>query len=238
MIIKHKDELSESFDFLDNLSYINHNTYNEECIPIQRNSNINKDLIHLESLMRYSESCDIDDGGVAIANICNTNKLDLSYVGFVVNEASILYDDDILEFSKILKENGYPVYISQEPRNSIYIKQLKEALSLDEGYDGFKNSIHLLSFCEEFGDSVKNAVTPVVNHVANNVNNVKEFFTASPKRLAQKLSSIKSVITAKTEQLKKATGSIRVSLMQQIDKLKSAYNSIKEKLVNSKSKKE
>lgn len=232
MIISEYNYILESLDILDHMDNVSFSMNDAKYVPVQRNLDIDKDLIHIENLVTYAESADIDDAGIAIANVCHVNKLDLNDIGFIVNESTLLYDFDCLELVKVLKENAFPICVTKESTNSVYYKELEKALALDEGYDGFENSVNILAFCEEFPplDYAKKAASTVGGHISTNVNNVKEFVSSSPKKLASKLSVLKNMIASKTEQLKSATGSIRATLSQQIDKLKSAYNSVKEKL--------
>ena len=64
-----------------------------------------------------------------------------STIGFVVNEASLYEDDELVEISQSLKESGYDLFISPVSEKSIYYQQLMKLLKMTSKQKASKNLI-------------------------------------------------------------------------------------------------
>lgn len=242
---------NESFDishFLDTLTYLDESDcpYTPNMVNIFYNNRLDKDLIKLEHFVEYANANSIDDAGYAISTVCEANNVALVNIGFVVDESSVLADDEIMEASKLLRENGFSVLVCPESDDSYFYQELNEALDMDAEYT-FEESVNLLAYCEEFApietikdfggkvyDKAADIGSSIKKRVTKNYNNAKEFVTSSPKVLSRKLASIRKAISEKTSQLSRAAGDAKVFLKRQIDKLKKAYKVVKAKLVKAK----
>ena len=239
------DESFDSISFLDKLQYLDESdcTFTPNMVNIFYNERLDKDLIKLEQFVKYSDQNGIDDAGYAINSVCEANHVPFSNIGFIVDEASVLEDNDIMQTSIQLKENGFQILISPESDNSLYYQELNEALEMDSNYT-FEESVNLLAYCEEFApikaakdfgskvyDKVTDIGSSIGNRISKNYENVKNFITSSPKVLSKKLASIRKAIGEKQKQLSRAAGDAKVFIKRQIDKLKKAYNIVKSKLV-------
>lgn len=245
MILKQKDLLVlESNSFLNDLEYIteSENVYPAVAVPIHYNERLDRDLIHLENFMLFGERNGIDDCGQAIAIVCEENKVPLTNIGFVVNEASLYEDEEIASTANILKENGIPVVVAPISSTSCYYRELAEALELDKDCSTFEESVNLQMYCEGVMDDIKNKVSSgydaVKNRVSTNIKNAKDFFStsanATSKSLSNKLASIRRTLSEKMSKLRSASGDAKVFLQRQVDKLKSAYQAVKDKLSSAK----
>lgn len=216
------DDSTQVLSILENMEYLDEgeSCYPASAVPVQCNTRLNKNLIHLENFMDFADHNGIDDAGIAISAICQENNISPDSIGFVIQESTIFAEDEYLDVVGLLQENSYEVLISPESTESIYYKELEEALELDSSYDTFEESVNLLAFCEE----------GIIDRVQGNAAKLKDAVTASPKKLAKKLSAIKTSIGEKTAQLKNATGSAKSFLQNQISKLKSAFNTVGSKL--------
>lgn len=242
---------NEAFDtvsFLNKLEYLDESdcSYTPSMVNVFYNNRLDKDLIKLEQFVQYADINGISDAGYAISSVCESNRVDLSNIGFVVSEASVLADDDLVETSKFLRENGFQVLVTPEPDDSLYYQELNEALDMDANYT-FEDSINLLAYCEEyapikaikdFGGKVYDKAADIGNsiktRVSKNYNDIKDAVTSSPKILSRKLASIRKAINEKQNQLSKAAGDAKIFLQRQIGKLKKAYNIVKSKLASAK----
>lgn len=269
MLIQNSVIQEESMDLLgllDNLEYVaeSESNYPAIMVPIQYNSRLDKDLVHLEDFVRYADYNDIDDGGYALATVCEANGVSTGNIGFVVNEASIYADDDLYNTAKMLRENAYVVAIAPISEDSTYYRELEEALELDDEYGTFEESVNLLAYCEAFetigngvnkakesisnvynsakekmssvGDSISNAASGVANRVKTNAKNVKNFFSGSINKLSNKLAAIRKAIGNNVAKLGRAAGSVKDGIKNRISKLKDAASSVWSKIVSLKNK--
>ena len=231
MLIKQSDLINEACAMLDNMEYIteSESKISALMVPVRHNARLGEDLIQLESFVRYGMSNDISDGGRAIANICTESGAPSDHIGFVVNEASLYEDDEVLDTFAQVKEAGFPVHVAQISEDSEFYRDLMNALTLDEAYATFEESENLKSYCEEFDPIDK------MKELGSNVSNAVSNKTASAKKvLSNKYAAVQRAIREKRAEARKATGTARVFINRQIDKLKSAASSIKSKLVSAK----
>ena len=209
--------------------------YLPTMVNIVYNNRLDKDLIKLESFMEYADMNNVDDAGRAIYDVCMANRVSIRDIGFMVEEASILADDDILATSKQLKENGIPVFIEPISTDSTYYRALEDAIELDENYS-FENSYNFIAYCEAFApiDKAKEIGSAIKDRVSKNFNSIKSTLSEAPENLAKKLSAIKKMISEKNKKLRNAAGNAKIVLKNQISKLKKGFSIVKEKLAKAK----
>lgn len=242
------NEAFDTLSFLNKLEYLDESdcSYTPSMVNVFYNNRLDKELIKLEQFVQYADINGISDAGYAISSVCESNRVSLSNIGFVVDEASVLADDDLVETSKFLRENGFQVVVTPESDDSLYYQELNEALDMDANYT-FEDSINLLAYCEEFSpikairdfggkvyDKAADIGNSIKNRVSKNYNDIKDAITSSPKILSRKLASIRKAINEKQKQLSKAAGDAKIFLQRQIGKLKKAYSIVKSKLVSAK----
>ena len=172
--------------------------------------------------------------------------------GFVVNEASLYEDDELVEITQSIKEAGYKVYITPVSENSIYYQQIMEAFNKDFEAESFKDSYHLQAYCEgtvkENLNTLKYAVTGVgnkagknmiriKNHIQNGADAVKSAATTagdSVKTLANKYSAAKQAVRNFTDKASKAPETLKQTANNTLQKAKDTATTIKNKLVAAK----
>ena len=226
----------DSFDFLDSVDYLDESaSYPAGMVPIKYNQRLDQEMIQLESMVDYALTNGISNASDAIRDICEDNNAHMNKISFVVNEYSVLADSEMADTVYQLRENGYLVNIQPISSESIYYTKLQEALELDDQFDDYENSAHIIQYVNEnvFEDA-SNKASEVWNsakgHVSKNWNNMKKFASETKENMAKKYSAIKKTISEKAAKAKKSTGDAKVFLLKQIDKLKKAARDLKEKI--------
>lgn len=229
---------SETLTFIESVSHLDEyeTRVSPSMVNVVYNDRLDKELIKLESFVEYADSNDIDDGGLAIANICEENRIPLNSIGFMVEESSILESDEVFDTARQLRENGFLVAVTPISSESTYYQTLEEALELDEPYSTYSDSIHLISYCEGFAplEKAKEIGRSIKNRVGKNYDAIKSTLSEQPKKLAKKLSAIKKMIAEKNKQLRTAAGDAKVVIKNKISKLKDAFGVVKDKLIAAK----
>lgn len=226
MLIKQNQLLGEASAFLDSLYRLplNENSYPAKMVNVHHVSRLGRDLIQLESFLKFGQENGINDGGYAIHLICEANELESSnFVGFVVNEESLFLNTSILETYCQLKNSNFGVYINPISEYSPYVTMLREAIMLDDAYPDYESSYHLQRYVNEsFSDEAKSRIT-------KGINKAKSVANSGTKEVSSKLASVRKEIASKTDKLQNATGPAKVKLMQQINKLKTVAKELKNK---------
>lgn len=226
----------DSFDFLDNVDYLEESAeYSAAMVPVIYNQRLDQEMIQLESMVDYALTNGISNASDAVRSICEDNQAHMNKISFVVNEYSVLADSEMVDTVYQLRENGYLVNIQPISSESIFYTKLQEALELDDQFDDYKNSAHILQYVnenvfEDVSNKASEVWTGVKNHVSNNWNNMKQFASETKESMAKKLSAIKKTISEKAAKARKATGDAKVFLLKQIDKLKKAASDLKAKI--------
>ena len=256
MLLKESDLYgSNDFDFIESLDSLSESEmiYTANMVPIRHIDRLNRNLIQLEEFVKYGTSNGITNGHKAIGAVCEASMINNdSTIGFVVNEASLYEDDELVEITQSIKEAGYKVYITPVSENSIYYQQLMEAFNKDFEAESFKDSYHLQSYCEgtvkENLNTLKYAVTGVgnkagknmiriKNHIQNGADAVKSAATTagdSVKTLANKYSAAKQAVRNFTDKASKAPESLKQTANNTLQKAKDTATTIKNKLVAAK----
>lgn len=256
MLLKESDLYgSNDFDFIESLDSLSESEmiYTSNMVPIRHIDRLNRNLIQLEEFVKYGTSNGITNGHKAIGAVCEASMISNdSRIGFVVNEASLYEDDELVEITQSIKEAGYKVYITPVSENSIYYQQLMEAFNKDFEAESFKDSYHLQAYCEgtvkENLNTLKYAVTGVgnkagknmiriKNHIQTGADAVKSAATTagdSVKTLANKYSAAKQAVRNFTDKASKAPESLKQTANNTLQKAKDTATTIKNKLVAAK----
>lgn len=256
MLLKESDlNRSNDFDFIESLDSLNESEmyYTANMVPIRHIDRLNKNLIQLEEFVRYGNSNGITDGHKAIGAVCEASMVDNdSKIGFIVNEASLYEDDELVETAQSLKEAGYDVYICPVSESSIYYKELMEAFEQDRKVETFEDSVHLQAYCEgtinQNLTKVKYAVTGVgnragknmlriKNHIQNTADGVKSVVNNTGegiKTLANKYSAAKQAVRNFTDKASKAPETLKQTATNTLQKAKDTANTLKSKLIAAK----
>ena len=256
MLLKESDlRGSTEFDFIESLDSLNESemAYTAQMVPVRHIDRLNRNLIQLEEFVKYGSSNGITNGHKAIGAVCEASMIDNdSTIGFVVNEASLYEDDELVEITQSIKEAGYKVYITPVSENSIYYQQLMEAFNKDFEAESFKDSYHLQAYCEgtikDNLNKMKYAVTGVgnkagknmiriKNHIQNGADTVKTAATTagdSVKTLANKYSAAKQAVRNFSDKASKAPESLKQTANNTLQKAKDTATTIKNKLVAAK----
>lgn len=256
MLLKESDLYgSNDFDFIESLDSLSESEmiYTANMVPIRHIDHLNCNLIQLEEFVKFGTSNGITNGYKAIGAVCEASMISNdSTIGFVVNEASLYEDDELVEITQSIKEAGYKVYITPVSENSIYYQQLMEAFNKDFEAESFKDSYHLQAYCEgtikdnlnkmkyavgEIGNKGAKNILRVKNHIQNGANTVKTAATTagdSVKTLANKYSAAKQAVRNFTDKASKAPESLKQTANNTLQKAKDTATTIKNKLVAAK----
>lgn len=256
MLLKESDLYgSNDFDFIESLDSLSESEmiYTANMVPIRHIDRLNRNLIQLEEFVKYGTSNAITNGHKAIGAVCEASMINNdSSIGFVVNEASLYEDDELVEITQSIKEAGYKVYITPVSENSIYYQQLMEAFNKDFEAESFKDSYHLQAYCEGtikdnlnkikyavggVGNRAGQNMIRIKNHIQNGADAVKSAATTagdSVKTLANKYSAAKQAVRNFTDKASKAPESLKQTANNTLQKAKDTATTIKNKLVAAK----
>lgn len=256
MLLKESDLYgSNDFDFIESLDSLSESEmiYTANMVPIRHIDRLNRNLIQLEEFVKYGTSNGITNGHKAIGAVCEASMISNdSRIGFVVNEASLYEDDELVEITQSIKEAGYKVYITPVSENSIYYQQLMEAFNKDFEAESFKDSYHLQAYCEGtikdnlnkikyavggVGNRAGQNMIRIKNHIQNGTDAVKSAATTagdSVKTLANKYSATKQAVRNFTDKASKAPESLKQTANNTLQKAKDTATTIKNKLVAAK----
>lgn len=227
MLIRQNQLLGEATAFLDTLPRIpiQENTYPARMVNIRHNSRLGKDLIQLESFLKFGQINGINDGGYAIHIISEANELpSVNHIAFVVNEESLFSDISLMETYCQLKNSNFGVYVSPISEYSQFYTRLQEALLYDDAYPDYESSPNLQRYVRE------SVLDDAKSEISKGISKTKSTVAGGAKEIANKLASVRKEIAKKTAQAATATGSVKVKLTQQINKLKSASRELSSKL--------
>ena len=256
MLLKESDLYgSNDFDFIESLDSLSESEmiYTANMVPIRHIDRLNRNLIQLEEFVKYGTSNGITNGHKAIGAVCEASMINNdSKIGFVVNEASLYEDDELVEITQSIKEAGYKVYITPVSENSIYYQQLMEAFNKDFEAESFKDSYHLQAYCEGtikdnlnkikyavggVGNRAGQNMIRIKNHIQDGANTVKFAATTagdSVKTLANKYSAAKQAVRNFSDKASKAPESLKQTANNTLQKAKDTATTIKNKLVAAK----
>lgn len=256
MLLKESDLYgSNDFDFIESLDSLSESEmiYTANMVPIRHIDRLNRNLIQLEEFVKYGTSNSITNGHKAIGAVCEASMINNdSRIGFVVNEASLYEDDELVEITQSIKEAGYKVYITPVSENSIYYQQLMEAFNKDFEAESFKDSYHLQAYCEGtikdnlnkikyavggVGNRAGQNMIRIKNHIQNGTDAVKSAATTagdSVKTLANKYSAAKQAVRNFSDKASKAPESLKQTANNTLQKAKDTATTIKNKLVAAK----
>lgn len=256
MLLKESDLYgSNDFDFIESLDSLSESEmiYTANMVPIRHIDRLNRNLIQLEEFVKYGTSNGITNGHKAIGAVCEASMINNdSRIGFVVNEASLYEDDELVEITQSIKEAGYKVYITPVSENSIYYQQLMEAFNKDFEAESFKDSYHLQAYCEGtikdnlnkikyavggVGNRAGQNMIRIKNHIQNGTDAVKSAATTagdSVKTLANKYSAAKQAVRNFADKASKAPESLKQTANNTLQKAKDTATTIKNKLVAAK----
>lgn len=256
MLLKESDLYgSNDFDFIESLDSLSESEmiYTANMVPIRHIDRLNRNLIQLEEFVKYGTSNGITNGHKAIGAVCEASMINNdSTIGFVVNEASLYEDDELVEITQSIKEAGYKVYIAPVSENSIYYQQLMEAFNKDFEAESFKDSYHLQAYCEGtikdnlnkikyavggVGNRAGQNMIRIKNHIQDGTDAVKSAATTagdSVKTLANKYSAAKQAVRNFSDKASKAPESLKQTANDTLQKAKDTATTIKNKLVAAK----
>ena len=93
---------------LESMSYLTEeeSKFHAAMVPVVENARIGANVVALEDIMKFAESNGIEDLGIALNAVCETNNISKSTIAFSIQETSLIgypYYEDIV--SGILAEN-------------------------------------------------------------------------------------------------------------------------------------
>lgn len=216
-----QSRLPSGIDLVDNLQSIDEaSIYPVSMVRVRYNDRLDKNLIQLEELCEFSNANGINDGESAINTICEDCGIDNdSKIGFVVNEASLYEDDELSSVAQSLKQNKYPLFISEISSRNPYYTTLKEALKLDEDYVSLDESYHLQVYLENVLEDISNRVANTKNSIVDNISNrfnrnterISNAFN-NAKRLPSEFNRIKEKTNNLVDKIKSTPGKIETTI--------------------------
>ena len=220
---------------LESLQYLTEaeSKYDPCMVSIKNSRRLDQDMIRLESVRDYVLDSGINNVVDVIHNICEANLISTNKVAFMVNEASLYEDDELVDTVHQLLEHGFNVNIAQLSSDNIYYRALDEALRLDQYAETFDESYNLQDYV--FNENIiKDGYQKVKDTVSRNVDNMKDFYNDTKKGISNKLAALSKKIKELTDKATTLTGSAKETINKQINKLKAAYNAAKKKAVSMK----
>lgn len=224
-----------SVSVLESLCYLTEaeSKYDPCMVPIKNSRRLDQDMIRLESVRDYVLDSGINNVVDVIHNICEANLISTNKVAFMVNEASLYEDDELVDTAYQLLEHGFNVNIAQLSSDNIYYRALDEALRLDQYAETFEESYNLQDYV--FNENIiKDGYQKVKDTVSRNVDNMKDFYNDTKKGISNKLAALSKKIKELTAKATTLTGSAKKTINKQINKLKAAYNAAKKKAISMK----
>mgnify|MGYP002745178399 CR=1 FL=1 len=225
MLLKESDlRGSTEFDFIESLDSLNESemAYTAQMVPVRHIDRLNRNLIQLEEFVKYGSSNGITNGHKAIGAVCEASMIDNdSTIGFVVNEASLYEDDELVEISQSLKESGYDLFISP-----VYCEG-----TVKENLNSVKHAV-----CGVGNRAGKNMLR-IKNHVQNAVGTVQSAVSNTGdtvKTLANKYSAAKLAVKNFADKAAKAPESFKQSANNALQKAKDTAMNLKNKLMAAK----
>ena len=220
---------------LESLQYLTEaeSKYDPCMVSIKNSRRLDQDMIRLESVRDYVLDSGINNVVDVIHNICEANLISTNKVAFMVNEASLYEDDELVDTASQLLEHGFNVNIAQLSSDNIYYRALDEALRLDQYAETFDESYNLQDYV--FNENIiKDGYQKVKDTVSRNVDNMKDFYNDTKKGISNKLAALSKKIKELTDKATTLTGSAKETINKQINKLKAAYQAAKKKAVSMK----
>ena len=220
---------------LESLQYLTEaeSKYDPCMVSIKNSRRLDQDMIRLESVRDYVLDSGINNVVDVIHNICEANLISTNKIAFMVNEASLYEDDELVDTAYQLLEHGFNVNIAQLSSDNIYYRALDEALRLDQYAETFDESYNLQDYV--FNENIiKDGYQKVKDTVSRNVDNMKDFYNDTKKGISNKLAALSKKIKELTAKAKTLTGSAKETINKQINKLKAAYQAAKKKAVSMK----
>ena len=224
-----------SVSVLESLCYLTEaeSKYDPCMVPIKNSRRLDQDIIRLESVRDYVLYSGIRNVVDVIHNICEANLISTNKVAFMVNEASLYEDDELVDTAYQLLEHGFNVNIAQLSSDNIYYRALDEALRLDQYAETFEESYNLQDYV--FNENIiKDGYQKVKDNISRNINTIVDFYTDTKKSISNKLAALSKKIKELTAKATTLTGSAKKTINKQINKLKAAYNAAKKKAVSMK----
>lgn len=199
--------LNEATDFLDNSYYLTEQetAYYPSMVLIRENSRLGLNLIRLEDLVDYSLSNNISDFGYAINSVCEASDVDISSVGFSVDEVSIIEDAEIMDTVREFRNNNIPVFVAPLPSTDIACVMAEAVLDTCEEYDNadylleayvdddFETLLNENVITDKISsayNTVKDTAGNVVDKIKSAVSNAKN---TSSKWISKKIASLKKL---------------------------------------------
>ena len=224
-----------SVSVLESLQYLTEaeSKYDPCMVSIKNSRRLDQDMIRLESVRDYVLDSGINNVVDVIHNICEANLISTNKIAFMVNEASLYEDDELVDTAYQLLEHGFNVNIAQLSSDNIYYRALDEALRLDQYAETFDESYNLQDYV--FNENIiKDGYQKVKDTVSRNVDNMKDFYNDTKKGISNKLAALSKKIKELTAKATTLTGSAKETINKQINKLKAAYNAAKKKAISMK----
>ena len=98
--------INNVYSLLESMYYIPNQDDNPQLIPVIENTQVGKVLIPLEELYEYKVNKGYSNLVYALEDVCYTNNIDSSYVGFTINDYSLLENTYYPVLVNTLLENG------------------------------------------------------------------------------------------------------------------------------------
>lgn len=210
--------LDEATALLENASYLSdaEARYYPEMVPVRENTRLQKNVVRVEDLVEYSMSNGIDDGGVALKQICEASNIDMSSVVFSVDEVSVLEDVNMEDTVRGLIQAGVQVYaapVSEADMASIMAESVAELMLfgeetgqsevtdslleafVDDDFEYLFNENEMVAKVKEKASRAKGAIVTQATDVASKVEAaVKQAHNKSRQWLAKKISAFRTVL--------------------------------------------
>ena len=252
MLIKQNElinPLDEAAQLLETSQFLNESesSYQPFMVPIRESKQYDANLIRVEDLVEYALTNGITDANYAIDSVCEANDVDQTTVAFSIDESMAIYDEEMLDTARCLREAGYSVMVAPISNMNPVYQLVESVVDTMTYYTGTENEDYCDSLFEAFIsddyetvfseasilDKAKAGANGIKNSVVSGAKNAKKFASDKLAALRKKYRELKAKAASATGSAKKKFLAAAAKVKQGIDHLvakgKSAVNTVTSK---------
>ena len=210
--------LDEATALLEGASYLSDEEarYYPEMVPVRENTRLQRNVVRVEDLVEYSMANGIDDGGIALRQVCEASGIEMGSVVFSVDEVSVLEDVNMEDTVRGLMNAGAQVYyapVSEADMASIMAESVVELMVygeqtgqsqatdslleafVDDDFEYLFNENEMVNRVKDKASKAKGAIVTNAVAVADKVENaMKAAANKSRNWIAKKISAFRTIL--------------------------------------------
>lgn len=219
------DDVTAVFESCDYLTE-EESQYFPSMVSIRENTRLGLNIIKVEDLVEYAMYNGITEASEAISNICEANGVDISTIGFSVDDVSVLEDTEMADTALQLKESGVQVFTSPISTNDIIYKVTEAVVDVMTEAHGTEDEKIADSLFESFiMDDMDQVLSEnaVIDKIKSGASTVKDAAVKAKDKVVDTAGEVKDKVTSMAGNAKKAAA-------KKLASLKVTYNNLKKKL--------